>query len=137
VAFQLLDSAMLDDRQITQSSQQDGLPVWNRNSNAFGWRSYLGDVYGRDYVPYTAAPARATDLSGLPPAFVSVGAVDGFRDEDVDYALRLNQAGVPAELHVYPGACHGFHHFAPDAPVTRQCMRDQEEWLNRQLRRRR
>ena len=84
VAFQLLDSAMIDDRQITPSSRQDGLAVWNRNSNAFGWRSYLGDLYGRDDVPDTAAPARA-DLSGLPTAFVSVGAVDGFRDEDVDY----------------------------------------------------
>jgi acetyl esterase/lipase len=133
VAFQLLDSPMLDDRQITPSSQQDALPVWNRSSNTFGWKSYLGDLYGRDDVPSTAAPARATDLSGLPPAFVSVGAVDGFRDEDVDYALRLNQAGVPTELHVYPGACHGFH-LAREAPVTRQCMRDMEDWLGRQLR---
>ena len=116
VAFQLLDSPMLDDRQITPSSRQDGLPVWSRDSNTFGWKAYLGDLYGRDDVPATAAPARATDLSGLPPAFVSVGAVDGFRDEDVDYALRLNQAGVPTELHVYPGACHGFNVIAPEAP---------------------
>ena len=135
LAFQLLDSPMLDDRQSTRSSRQDGLPVWNRNSNMFGWKSYLGDLYGSDDVPSTAAPARATDLSGLPPAFVSVGAVDGFRDEDVEYALRLNQAGVPAELHVYPGACHGFNHLAPDAPVTKRCMRNMEEWLRAQLRR--
>lgn len=134
VAFQLLDSPMLDDRQITPSSQQDGLAVWSRSSNTFGWKSYLGDLYGCDDVPYTAAPARADDLSGLPPAFVSVGAVDGFRDEDVDYALRLNQAGVPTELHVYPGACHGFQ-LAREAPVTKQCMRDREDWLGRQLRR--
>jgi acetyl esterase/lipase len=136
VAFQLLDSPMLDDRQITPSSRQDGLAVWNRNSNAFGWRSYLGDLCGRDDLPYTAAPARATDLSNLPPAFVSVGAVDGFRDEDVDYALRLNQAGVPAELHVYPGACHGFNLLAREAPVTKQCLRNLEDWLSRQIRRR-
>jgi triacylglycerol lipase len=134
VAFQLLESPMLDDRQVTPSSRQDGLPVWSRSSNTFGWRSYLGDLYGRDDVPPTAAPARATDLSGLPPGFVSVGAVDGFRDEDADYALRLNQAGVPAELHVYPGACHGFFHIAPDAPVAQQCKRDVEDWLRRQLR---
>jgi acetyl esterase/lipase len=134
VAFQLLDSPMLDDRQITPSSRQDGLAVWNRNSNAFGWRSYLGDLYGRDDVPSTAAPARAADLSGLPPALVSVGAVDGFRDEDIDYALRLNQAGVPAELHVYAGACHGFNLLAPEAPVTKQCLRNIEEWLRGQLR---
>lgn len=132
VAFQLLDSPMLDDRQITPSSQQDGLAVWSRGSNTFGWKSYLGDLYGRDDVPYLAAPARTPDLSGLPPAFVSVGAVDGFRDEDVDYALRLNQAGVPTELHVYPGACHGFQ-LAPEAPVTKQSLRDREDWLGRQI----
>ncbi|MET0728455.1 MAG: alpha/beta hydrolase fold domain-containing protein, partial [Acidimicrobiales bacterium] len=125
-------SAMLDDRQITLSSRRDGLPVWSRESNAFGWRSYLGGRYGRDDVPYTAAPARATDLSGLPPAFVSVGALDGFRDEDIDYAARLNDAGVPTELHVYPGACHGYQ-IAQDAAVTRQSRRDAEQWLSRQL----
>ena len=110
VAFQLLDCPMLDDRQPTASSRLDGLPVWSRESNTYGWRSYLGDLYGREDVPCTAAPARATDadLVGLPPAFVSVGAIDGFLDEDVEYALRLNRAGVPAELHVYPGACHGY-----------------------------
>jgi acetyl esterase/lipase len=133
VAFQLLEYPMLDDRQVTHSSRRDGLPVWSRGSNTFGWRSYLGDLYGRDDVPPTAAPARATDLSELPPAFVSVGAVDGFRDEDVDYALRLNDAGVPAELHVYPGACHGFVHLAPDAPVSQRCKHDMDDWLRRQL----
>jgi acetyl esterase/lipase len=132
VAFQLLDMPMLDDRQVTPSSRQDGLAVWSRSSNTFGWKSYLGDLYGRDDVPYTAAPARAADLSGLPPAFVSVGAVDGFRDEDIDYALRLNQAGVPTELHVYPGACHGYQ-IAADAPVTKQAARDKVEWLSRQI----
>jgi acetyl esterase/lipase len=133
VAFQLLESPMLDDRQMTPSSRQVGLPVWSRDSNAFGWTSYLGDLYGRDDVPSTAAPARATDLTALPPAFVTVGAVDGFRDEDVDYALRLNQAGVPTELHVYPGACHGFFVLARDASVTQQCMHNMQMWLRRQL----
>lgn len=134
VAFQLLDSPMLDDRQITPSSQQDGLAVWSRKSNTFGWKSYLGDLYGNYEVPYTAAPARAQDLSGLPPAFVSVGAVDGFRDEDIDYALRLNQAGVPTELHVYPGACHGYQ-LAREAAVTKQSARDRQDWLSRQVHR--
>jgi acetyl esterase/lipase len=85
-------------------------------------------------VPDTAAPARATDLSGLPPAFVSVGALDGFLDEDVDYALRLTRAGVPCELHVYPGAPHGYQ-IALDASVTTQSRRDVEDWLLRQVRR--
>jgi acetyl esterase/lipase len=133
VAFQLLDQPMLDDRQATPSSREDGLPVWSRNSNTFGWKSYLGDLYGRDEVPPTAAPARATDLSGLPPTLVSVGAVDGFRDEDVEYAQRLNQAGVATELHVYPGACHGFNLLAPNAAVSRQCNRNIEDWLRAQV----
>jgi acetyl esterase/lipase len=132
LAFQLLESPMLDDRQQSPSSRVEGLPVWSRDANQFGWRSYLGDQYGRDDVPHYAAPARATDLAGLPPSYVSVGAVDGFRDEDVDYALRLNRAGVPTELHVYPGAPHGYQMFV-DAPVTRQSERDSDEWLARVL----
>jgi triacylglycerol lipase len=83
-------------------------------------------------VPYTAAPARADDLAGLPPAFVSVGSVDGFLDEDVDYAMRLNRAGVPTELHVYPGACHGYQ-LAEDSAITRQSRRDVEHWIARQI----
>lgn len=133
LAFQYLDCPMLDDRQVTASSRLAGLPVWSRESNAFGWRSYLGDLYGTDRVPYTAAAARAEDLSGLPAAFVSVGAVDGFLDEDVDYALRLNHAGVPTELHVYPGACHGYQ-LAVGSEIARQSRRDVEDWLARQIR---
>ena len=133
VAFQLLDQPMLDDRQATASSRQDDLAVWSKASNTFGWRAYLGDLYGADDVPATAAPARATDLSGLPPTFVSVGAADGFRDEDVDYATRLNQAGVPTELHVYPGACHGFNVMAPDAALTKRSTRNMHDWLEKQL----
>jgi acetyl esterase/lipase len=132
VAFQLLDSPMIDDRQATHSSRRDDLLVWSRRSNEFGWRSYLGPLYGADDVPYTAAPARAGDLSGLPPAFVSVGSIDGFLDEDVDYALRLNHAGVPCELHVYPGAPHGYQ-IAFTAPVTTQSRRDVEHWLRKQV----
>jgi acetyl esterase/lipase len=133
LAFQLLDCPMLDDRQRTLSSQQDGLPVWSRDSNTYGWRSYLGDLYGTDDIPYTAAPARAEDLTGLPPAYVSVGTVDGFLDEDVDYALRLNHAGVPTELHLYPGACHGYQ-MAVDSEIARQSARDAQDWLRRQIR---
>ena len=100
-----------------------------RTGSRCGAAARTRSVGSRTWASSTAAttcppprrPRRADDLSGLPPAFVSVGAVDGFRDEDVDYALRLNQAGVPAELHVYPGACHGFNQLAPDAPVSKQC----------------
>ena len=132
ISFQLLDAPMLDDRQLTPSSRQDDLAVWTRESNAFGWRSYLGDLYGAESVPHTAAAARATDLSGLPPAFVSVGSVDGFRDEAIDYAVRLNQAGVPCELHVYAGAPHGYH-LAGDTQLLRRAREDMAVWLARTI----
>ena len=133
VALQVLDTPMLDDRRVTASSRQDGLAIWNRESNEFGWRSYLGDHFDTDDVPAYAAPTRATDLAGLPPAFVSVGSCDGFRDEDVEYAIRLNQAGVPAELHVYAGAPHGYQ-FARDTAVYRASRLDIEDWFARQRR---
>lgn len=132
VRFQLLDCPMLDDRQQTGSSQLDNLLIWSRVSNAFGWRSYLGDLYGTDDVPGYAAPARAEDLSGLPEAYVCVGGADGFRDEDVAYAMRLYGAGVPTELHVYPGAPHGVALFT-DTEIARRYSADQEDWLRRQL----
>jgi acetyl esterase/lipase len=132
LAFQLLESPMLDDRQQSPSSNLEGLPVWSKDANQFGWQSYLGDRYGTAEVPYYAAPARAPDLSGLPPSYVSVTSVDGFRDEDIEYAVRLNRAGVPTELHVYPGAPHGYQMFV-DSPVAKQSQRDSDEWLARVL----
>ena len=123
---------MLDDRQVTPSSQTEGLLVWTCDSNSFGWRSYLGDLYGTEDIPIYAAPARATDLSGLPEAFVCVGNVDGFRDEDIDYAMRLNQAGVPTELHVHPGAPHGVMMFAGTA-VANRYAEGIESWIGRML----
>jgi acetyl esterase/lipase len=83
-------------------------------------------------VPAYAAPARATDLTGLPPAYICVGNVDGFRDDAIDFATRLNQAGVPAELHVYAGAPHGVKRFA-DVPVAQRYIRGINEWLSAQL----
>jgi len=132
LAFQFLDSPMLDDRRTSPSSRQDGLLIWSRESNAFGWAAYLGSRFGGDDVPDDAAPARAEDLSGLPPALVTVGSIDGFRDEDIAYAVRLNQAGVPTELHVYPGAPHGFTMFGGTA-VAQQADDDAVRWLARQL----
>jgi acetyl esterase/lipase len=128
LAFQLLEAPMLDDRQITYSSQIEKLLVWSRDANTFGWRSYLGALYGTKDISAYAAPARATDLAGLPPTFVNVGAADGFRDEDIDYATRLNGAGVPTELHVYPGGPHGYQMFQ-DSSIARRSRRDRDEWL--------
>jgi acetyl esterase/lipase len=130
--FQLLECPMIDDRLVTSSSRLDGLLVWTRESNAYGWKSYLGERYGRDDVPAYAAPARAEDLAGLPPALVIVGGADGFRDEDIDYATRLMQAGVPTELHVLPGAPHGVQMFAGTA-IARRWSALVDDWLARQL----
>ncbi len=132
IAFQTLICPMLDDRQITPSSQLEGLDIWSRDSNEFGWRAYLGPRYADPALPIYAAPARAKDLSRLPPAYIAVGTIDGFRDEDVDYATRLNQAGVPCELHVYPGGPHGYQMF-PFTEMSQQSALDVTRWLRRQL----
>jgi acetyl esterase/lipase len=130
--FQLLDAPMIDDRQLTPSSQRDDLVIFDRHSNEFGWRSYLGHLYGTPDVPGYAAPARATDLVGLPPTYICVGNVDGFRDDAIEFATRLNQAGVPTELHVYAGAPHGVKRFV-DVPVARRYIEGINEWISVQL----
>ena len=132
IDYQLLIYPMIDDTRTSATAGWD-VPVWNPASNEFGWASYLGDLFGGDDVPPHAAPSRATDLSGLPPTYIMVGTLDGFADEDIDYARRLNHAGVPVELHVYPGAPHGFEGFAPGAAVSRQARRDINEWLAARL----
>jgi acetyl esterase/lipase len=107
LSFQILDCPMLDDRQSTPSSQLEGVPIWSRESNQFGWKCYLGEHYGGDDVSPMAAPAREIDLRDLPTAFLAVGTADGLRDEIVDYGTRLSQADVLVELHVYAGVPHG------------------------------
>ncbi|MGI5283074.1 alpha/beta hydrolase [Nonomuraea polychroma] len=121
VAFQLLVCPMLDDRNSTPSSQEfTDAVVWKREENLYGWKALLGDLFGADDVPPYAAPSRATDLSGLPPAFVDVAELEVFRDEDIDYALRLSQAGVSTELHLYPGGFHAFDGMVPDAELSKR-----------------
>jgi len=132
LAFVLLDCPMLDDRQRTPSINAEGLYVWGSGSNEFGWRSYLGALYGSDDVPSYAAAAREADLSGLPPTCVVVGAIDGFRDEDIAYAQRLNQAGVPCELHVIAGLPHAYL-LVPGATAVQLAGHCKDDWLTRQL----
>lgn len=109
LAFQHLIYPMLDDRTCTrETAAAIGQHVWTRESNRFGWTCLLGQAPGGpDVSPYAAA-ARATDLAGLPPTFLSVGALDLFVEENLDYGRRLLQAGVPTEVHVWPGAVHAF-----------------------------
>ncbi len=125
VAFQHLVFPMLDDRTVTRPdpSPYVGQFVWTRESNRFGWTSLLGGPPGAADISPFAAPARATDLSGLPPTFIICGALDLFLEEDMDYARRLIRAGVPTELHIYPGAPHGFM-FMPEARLTKTFARD-------------
>jgi acetyl esterase/lipase len=133
LTFCVLDCPMLDDRQCTPSIGSDGLYVWNAQSNEFGWRSYLGDLYGSADLPPYAAAARAQALAGLPPSCVVVGAIDGFRDEDVAYAQRLNQAGVSCELHVIAGMPHAYQ-LARDTAAVRLVSHCVDDWVARRLR---
>ncbi|WP_053175815.1 alpha/beta hydrolase [Nonomuraea sp. SBT364] len=131
---QLLMCSMLDDRNDTTSAvQMAGLGVWDRTSNETGWTALLGEARGGPDVSPYAAPARATDLSGLPPAFIDVGSAETFRDEDVAYASRLWQAGGQAELHVWPGGFHGFDLMAPQAVLSQEAREARLRWLRRLL----
>ncbi|MHA7651198.1 alpha/beta hydrolase [Mycobacterium sp. ML4] len=113
-AFQLLTYPMLDDRSAAAPPDPNHR-LWDPRANEFGWRSYLG---GAD--PAVAVPARRTDLTGLPPAWIGVGTHDLFHDEDVEYARRLIEAGVPCRLDVIAGAFHGFDLVAAKAPVSQR-----------------
>jgi acetyl esterase/lipase len=134
LAAQVLIYPMLDDRNETVSSYQyDGFGPWDRISNDTGWNAYLGDRRRTPDVPIYAAPARATDLSGLPPAFIDVGSAEVFRDEDVAYASQIWADGGVCELHVWPGGYHGFDLTAPDAALSLAMIETRNAWLRRTL----
>ncbi|GIL37623.1 alpha/beta hydrolase [Phycicoccus sp. DTK01] len=127
---QVLDYPMLDDRGITTSMHQfDGVGVWDRVSNQTGWRALLGDTCGTEAVSPYAAPSRAGDLRGLPPAFIDVGAAEVFRDEAIAYADALWRAGGDAELHVWSGAFHACDIFAPHTAVGQSMIKARNTWL--------
>jgi len=131
---QLLDYPMLDDRGDTLSAAQfQETGVWDRVSNDTGWNALLGDRRGGPDVSPYAAPARATDLGDLPPAFLSVGEAEMFRDETVSYAQALWRAGVDAELHVWPGGFHAFDVFAPHSALARSMIATRSAWLEKVL----
>lgn len=117
ICYQMPIYPMLDDRNESPSSHEiTDVGVWDRTTNVQAWSWYLGGAQPDAY----AAPARAADLSGLPPTFIDVGEMDLFRDEDIEFASRLLRAGVPTELHVYPGAYHGSDGLAPAAPLSQR-----------------
>lgn len=132
LVLQVLIYPMLDDRTVTAADPHPhvGEYIWTAESNRFGWTALLGQEPGSPGVSPYAAAARAENLAGLPPAFIAVGTLDLFLEENLEYARRLIRAQVPTELHVYPGAVHGFPMVA-DARVSQSFVRDYMNALTR------
>jgi acetyl esterase/lipase len=135
LALQLLVYPMLDDR----TSLRSDLPAdasyitWGTKNNRFGWEAYLQKPCGAEDVPPYAVPARRSNLSGLPPAWVGVGSLDLFYDENVAYAQKLQEQGVECQLYTVPGAFHGFDVFDQQIPVVKQFQEAQIEALKKYL----
>ncbi|HEX5263595.1 MAG TPA: alpha/beta hydrolase [Phenylobacterium sp.] len=135
LAYQVLLYPMLDDRtgSTKAAAPTAGRLVWTAPNNRFGWRAFLGVEPGTKTVPAEAAPARVQNLVGLPPAYIAVGDIDLFAQEDIAYANRLIEAGVPVELHVFPGGYHGFNMLVPDAAVSKAFTAAEYDGLRRAL----
>ena len=132
--FHLLVYPMLDDRTVLRADIDDSnSPAWNQKSNRFGWESYLGKKCGAEDVPPYSVPARREDLSGLPPAWIGVGTLDVFHDEDVAYAQRLKECGIECELYIVPGAFHGFDVFDPQILIVKDFRQSQISALKKYL----
>ena len=132
--FQLLVYPMLDDRTALRTDIDDSDNfTWPQENNRFGWESYLGEQYGAEDMPAYAVPARRGDLSGLPPAWIGVGTLDVFYEEDAAYAQRLNECGVECEMYDVPGAFHGFDVFDPQLPIVQEFRRSQINALKKYL----
>ncbi|WEK62487.1 MAG: alpha/beta hydrolase [Candidatus Microbacterium colombiense] len=133
MAGQLLLCPMIDNTNTTVASRQyDGIGTWQRDMNLLAWSCVLGDdlAFSAD-APAYAAPTRAADVSGLPPAYIEVGEAEAFRDEDTEYALSLWATGGQAELHVWGGGAHGFDMYMPEAEITRAALAARSSWLRR------
>ncbi|WP_018567291.1 alpha/beta hydrolase [Streptomyces sp. PsTaAH-124] len=137
LVMQYLGTPVVDDRLDTLSMRAfTDTPGWNRYNAELSWDYYLGGrgLRGGDDISPYAAPARAEDLSGLPPAYVTACEFDPLRDEDLGYARRLISAGVPAEVHHFPGTFHGSAQLAPHAGVSRRMIAELLDALRRGLR---
>ena len=126
IAFQLLIYPMLDDRTVLRTDIDDSSNItWHHKDNQFGWESYLGQKCGVDDVPAYSVPARRKNLSSLPPAWIGVGSLDIFRDEDIAYAQRLKEHNIDCDLVIVPGAFHGFDVFDLQIPLVQGFRRSQ------------
>lgn len=132
VAFQMPLCPMIDDRNNSESAKDNDGPGWNETTNEVGWKLYLGDRWGTDDVPAYAAPARATDYSGLPPTYTYVGSLDPFRTETENYVAALRAAGVPTDLDICEGAYHGFE-VVKRAKVTKRAGENLATWFQHAL----
>ncbi|KAJ1323788.1 acetyl esterase [Microdochium nivale] len=134
----LIDAGMLDDRMTTPSIHQyDKVASWTRGSNYTAWNAFLDGsssnptTRGSENVSQYAAPSRAIDLSGLPSTFICVGAAEGFRDENIEFASRLYAAGGSVELHVWPGGYHCFDHILPNAELSKRAIASKTAWVKK------
>jgi acetyl esterase/lipase len=132
--FQLLVYPMLDDRTVLRAELDDSNNfTWTQESNRFGWESYLGKKCGAEDVPAYSVPARREDLSGLPPAWIGVGTLDVFHDEDVAYAQRLKECNVGCEIRIAPDAFHGFDVLVPQSSIVQEFRKSQIAALKKYL----
>jgi acetyl esterase/lipase len=125
LARQILIYPMLDDRNTTPRADAPGVMLWSYDDNITGWDALLGDKRGGDDVSPYAAPARAESLAGLAPAYVMVGDLDIFRDEDIAYVSRMTSSGVPVEFHLVPGAPHAFDFAAVNSEISQRAYADE------------
>ncbi|KAG6611575.1 alpha/beta hydrolase [Phytophthora cinnamomi] len=131
ICGQVLVAPMLDDRNESVSARQFEAEggQWSSRSNRFAWSCVLGSRSGTQDVKDFEAPARTTDLSGLPPTYLEVGSAEVCRDEVVAYASKLWECGVQTELHVWPGGWHNFAAHAPDAQVSKKALHTRHQWV--------
>jgi len=122
IAFQMPLYPMLDDRMQTESATDNNAPVWNSKSNYYGWKLYLGELFGKDNVPEYAAPARATNYSNLSPTATFVGDLEPFRDETILYVENLRKAGVKVSFRIFEGCYHAFEQVCPKAEISNSAI---------------
>lgn len=131
--FQMLIYPMIDDRTRPAGAAITDARVWNHGHNDRAWAAYLTGAPGGSATSPYAAASRAENLAGLPPAYIAVGDAEVFLQENIDYAERLRRAGVPAELHVFPGAFHGWESMLPAASISQRAIAERVVVLKKAL----
>lgn len=124
LARQILIYPMLDDRNLTPDTFLIPFLTWTYDDNFTAWSAVLGSDIATETVSPIVAPARLRNFVDLAPAYIEVGELDIFRDEDISYAQQLSKAGIPVELHVHSGAPHGYDRIATNAKLTQRAMND-------------